>query len=107
MGFSNNDMTIFSKNNDDHFSQLRKTFKKCRRFGLSLNPKKSSFDMQEGNLLGHIVSKDGVRIDPKRLASIQEWETPRNKKEVQSFIRRVNVLRRFIPNMAKQKKNHY
>jgi hypothetical protein len=59
------DMTVFSKTDEDHIKHLRKTFVKCRKFGLSLNPKKSYFSMEEGKLLGHIVSKEGVKIDPK------------------------------------------
>jgi hypothetical protein len=50
------DLTIFSKSDEDHLVHLKQTFKKCRRFGLSLNPKKSHFVMQEGKLLCHIVS---------------------------------------------------
>jgi hypothetical protein len=34
---------------------LRKTFQKCRKFCISLNPKKSNFVMEEGNFLGHII----------------------------------------------------
>jgi hypothetical protein len=51
------DMAIFSMKNEYHIEHLRKTFGKCRKFGLSLNPKKSYFSMTEGKLLGHIVSK--------------------------------------------------
>jgi hypothetical protein len=61
------DMTVFSKTDEYHIKHLRQTFVKCRKFGLSLNPKKSYFSMTEGNLLGHIVLKEGVKIDPKRL----------------------------------------
>jgi hypothetical protein len=56
--------------------------KKCRRFGLSLNPKKSLFAMQEEKLLGHIVSTEGVRIDSRRVEVIQALSVPRSKKEV-------------------------
>ncbi len=58
------DMTVFSKGDKEHLDHLRQTFAKCRQYGLSLNPKKSFFAMEEGKLLGHIVSKEGVRIDP-------------------------------------------
>ena len=57
------DLTVFSKIDDDHFSHLKKIFKKCRRYGLYFNPKKLNFTLQEGKLLKNIVSKDGVRID--------------------------------------------
>jgi hypothetical protein len=56
--------------------------------------------MQEGKLLGHIISKEGIKIDPNRVEAILKIGTPRRKKEVQSFLGRVNFLRRFIPNLA-------
>jgi hypothetical protein len=58
------DLTVFSNSNAKHLVHLRQTFDKCRKFGLSLNPKKSHFSMLEGKLLGHIVSKDGIKVDP-------------------------------------------
>ena len=67
-------------------AHLMRVFKKCRRFGISLNPKKSNFAMKEGKLLGHIISAEGIRIDPKRVEAIQKVDLPRNKTKVQSFI---------------------
>ena len=60
------DITVFSKNDVEHIEHLRRTFEKCRTHGLSLNLKKYLFSLEEGKLLGHIVTKDGVKIDPKR-----------------------------------------
>jgi hypothetical protein len=60
------DITVFSRYDKKHCQHLRKVFSKCRRFGLSLNPKKSLFSMQEGKLLGNIVSTEGVGIDSSR-----------------------------------------
>ena len=51
-------------------------------------------------MLGHIILKDGINIDPERISAILKVEEPRRKKEVQSFIGQVNFLRRFIPNFA-------
>jgi hypothetical protein len=56
--------------------------------------------MQEGKILGHIVSRDGIRIDPKRIEEIDTISIPRNIKEIQSFLGRINFLRRFIPNFT-------
>jgi hypothetical protein len=61
------DITVFSRTYKEHHYHLKRVFLKCRRFGLSLNPKKSLFAMKEGKLLGHIVSAEGVRIDPSRV----------------------------------------
>jgi hypothetical protein len=76
------DLTVFSKSDEDHLTHLKQTFEKCHKFGLSLNPKKSHFSMQEGKLLGHIMSRYGIRIDPKRVESIDTINIPRNVKEI-------------------------
>jgi ribonuclease HI len=94
------DITVFSRSDKEHRCHLRKVFSKCRRFGLSLNPKKSLFAMMEGKLLGHIVSAEGVRIDPSRVEAIQTLSLPRSKKEVQAFLGKINFLRRFVSNFA-------
>jgi hypothetical protein len=57
------DIILFSQSDEEHCDHLRKVFLKCKKFGLSLNLKKSLFTMKEGKLLGHIVSVEGVRID--------------------------------------------
>eukprot|EP00253_Pinus_taeda_P003438 PITA_03438 len=94
------DLTVFSNSDEEHLYHLKLVFQKCRKYGISLNPKKSIFVMDEGKLLGHIISKDDIRIDPARVEAIQQIEQPRNKKEIQSFNRKLNFLRRFIPNLA-------
>eukprot|EP00253_Pinus_taeda_P026706 PITA_26706 len=72
----------------------------CRKYGISLNPKKSLFALEEGKLLGHIISKDGIRIDPERIQAILQIPYPRNIKELQAFLGKINFLTRFIPNLA-------
>ena len=54
--------------------------------------------MKEGNILGHRVSKEGVRIDPERVKPIENIGLPRKKKEVKYFLGKINFLRIFIPN---------
>ena len=80
---------------------MRKVFEKCRKYGLSLNPKKTLFGLQEVKLLGHIISEEGIKIDPKRIEGILQISHPRNIKELQYFIGKINFLRRFIPKLAK------
>jgi hypothetical protein len=94
------DITMFSQYDEEHHDHLKRVFLKCRKFGLSLNPKKSLFAMKEGKLLGHIVSAEGVRIDPSRVEAIQTLSLPRSKKKVQSFLGKINVLRRFVSNFV-------
>jgi len=95
------DLTPFSKSDQEHLKHLRQIFMTCRKYGISLNPKKSLFGLEEGKLLGHIISKDGIRIDPERIQAILQIPYPRNIKELQAFLGKINFLRRFIPNLAK------
>jgi hypothetical protein len=76
------DLIVFSNSDAKHLVHLKQTFERCRKFGLSLNPKKSHFTMQEGKLLGHIVSREGIKINPKRVEAIDKINIPRNKKEI-------------------------
>ena len=99
------DITVFSKSDKEHLIHLKQAFDKCRKYGLSLNPKKSLFAMEKGRLLGHIVTSQGICIDPERVETTQKVNIPRNKKEIQSFLGKVNFLRCFIPNFAEIVKN--
>jgi hypothetical protein len=94
------DIIVFSKSDMEQCCHLRKVFLKCRKFGLSLNPKKYIFAMKEGKLLGHIVSAEGVRIDPNRVEEIQTLSLSKSRKEVQSFLGKINFLRRFVSNFV-------
>eukprot|EP00253_Pinus_taeda_P004921 PITA_04921 len=94
------DLIDFSKSDQEHLDYLRQVFLICRKYGISLNPKKSLFNLEEGKLLGHIISKEGIRIDPDRIQAILQVPHPRNIKELQSFLAKINFLRRFIPNLA-------
>ena len=62
---------VLSHSDDDHLYHFVVVFEKWRDFWISLNPQKSLFAIEEGNILGHIISKDGIHIDPSNIESIQ------------------------------------
>ena len=94
------DITVYFSSHFDHLQHLKKVFLKCRRFGISVNPKKSQFSLEEGKLLGHIVSATSVQIDPERVRAIQTLSVLRSKKDIQFLLGKINFVRRFIPNFA-------
>ena len=79
------DFTTYSKKVEDHYGYLERIFIKALEYGVSLNPKKCDFGVTEGKLLGHIVSKDGVKIDPERVVAIDKIPKPKNVKGIQYF----------------------
>jgi hypothetical protein len=96
------DLIVGSKDRKDHLSHLRIVFERCRKYGISLNPKKFVFGIDEGKLLGHVASQGGVSIDPERVQSIKDVRPPINKKSLQSFLGKINFIRRFVLNFAER-----
>jgi hypothetical protein len=64
------DVIVYSKSDEEHLQHLKRVIEKCRKFGISLNPKKTIFGLEEGKLIGHIISKDGIKIDPNRIMAM-------------------------------------
>lgn len=64
------DLTVFSKDGISQINHLRQVFDRCREYRISLNLAKSVFGVTEGKLLGHIISKDGIKIDLERIEAI-------------------------------------
>lgn len=61
------DLTTYSKKDEDLSAHLEKMLLKALEYGISLNLKKCHFGVTEEKFLGHIVSKNGVKIDLKRV----------------------------------------
>ncbi len=91
------DVTIYSKKWADHLHHLRQVLERCRKYGISLNPKKSIFVAIEGKLLGFIISASGMTIEPERIESIEKIQMPSNKKKMQLFLGKINFVKRFVP----------
>jgi hypothetical protein len=94
------DVTVYSKNKDDHLAHLRSILLRCRKYDISLNPKKSIFALEQGKLLGFIVSSDGMIIDPERTQFIAKLPPPTSKQSMQSFLGQINFVRRFVPSFS-------
>jgi len=70
------DLIVFAKSDQQHLDHLRQVFLTCIKYGISLNPKKSLFGLKEGKMSGHIISKDGIKIDPDRIQAILQIPHP-------------------------------
>ena len=70
------DLLVFSKDLSTHISDLRQVFNRCCEYEISLNPKKCSFGVTKGKLLGHVISEVGISIDPDRVESILKLAPP-------------------------------
>ncbi|PIK34667.1 hypothetical protein BSL78_28506 [Apostichopus japonicus] len=67
---------------------------------MGLNPTKCQFRHNEVRYIGHILTADGVKPDPRKIEAINELESPTNKKGLQQFLGMINYVGKFIPNLA-------
>ena len=85
---------------EEHSFHLKHIFEHCRKYAISLNPKKCVFAVTEGKLLGHVISKKEISIDLERIKAIEQIPLPHNKKGMQYFMGTINYVRRFVPDFA-------
>ena len=90
------DIIVHSKTLEEHKEHLAQVFKELQKHKLFVNSKKSEFFLKEICYLGHIISKDGIKMDPDKLKIIQDWPQPLNLHELRSFIGMCSYYRRFI-----------
>jgi hypothetical protein len=91
------DVLIFSKSEAEHQAHVRLVLEVLKRETFFVCKAKSSFAQSEIKYLGHIVDKQGIRVDPKKvIEAVQTWPVPKNVHDVRSFQGLVNHFRKFI-----------
>ena len=90
------DILIYSKSAEEHEQHLRVILNKLRAHELYVKFSKCEFWLQEVAFLGHIITADGVKVDPKKVKAVSEWKQPTNVTEIRSFLGLGGYYRRFI-----------
>ncbi|RCN44983.1 hypothetical protein ANCCAN_09027 [Ancylostoma caninum] len=80
---------------------VRELFSRIRSFGIKLRIDKCVFAAKEVEYLGVLISKNGSRINPKRIESITKYPIPKTVSDVKSLLGAASYFRRYIPNFAK------
>ena len=94
------DIVVYGSNVKEHDERLGKVLATLSDRNLTLNPNKRNFGIEELNFMGHISSKDGIKITKERVKAIQDAKKPENVSEVRSFLGLVNFCGRYIKNLA-------
>jgi hypothetical protein len=96
------DILVYSKGSlEEHVEHVKKVLRKLKEYRMYLQPAKCEFHIKETTFLGFIISTEGVKMDPKKIAAVKEWTTPKTVKDVQSFLGFANYYRKFIKNYSK------
>ena len=104
---------IYSNSKKEHQTHVQKVIAALKKAGLQENINKCEFYVTKISYLGLIISIKGIRIDPKKVETVQNWEHLTYVRDVQAFIGFANFYCRFIrafsnvvhPMIANIKKN--
>ena len=90
------DILIYSKSLQAHEEHLKIVLQILKEKKLFAKLKKCDFWLDRISFLGHVISKDGISVDPKKVEAVVEWERPTKVSEVRSFLGMAGYYRRFV-----------
>jgi len=95
------DFSVYGGTFDLYLENLTKVLHRCEEVNLVLNSKKCHFMVQEGLVLGHVISARGIEVDKAKIEVIEWLPPPALVKGVQSFLGHAGFYRRFIKDFSK------
>jgi hypothetical protein len=95
------DILIYSKSEEEHAQHLRVILQRLRDHQLYAKFSKFAFWLKEVPFLGHIISTEGIAVDPSKIQEVLDWKSLRLVTEICSFLRLAGYYCRFIPNFSK------
>ena len=80
------DILVYSKNEEEHKEHLRLVLEKLREHQLYAKFSKCEFWLKEVGFLGHVISGEGIAVDPSKVQFVTEWLAPTSVGEIHSFL---------------------
>ena len=90
------DVLVFSRTTEEHKRHVRLVLQRLREHRLYANMKKCEFFQPKISFLGHVVSRDGIGMDPDKVQAIQQWPPLRTVGDVRSFLGLAGYYRKFV-----------
>jgi hypothetical protein len=92
------DILIYGKTWIDHLAHVDRFLHLLSQHQLFLIQSKCAFGASEVEYLGHLVGKDGIRVDPKKIEAMQDWPHPNTLKSLRGFLGLTGYYRKFVKN---------
>jgi len=80
------DILVYSENEQDHAEHLRVVLTRLREHQLYAKFSKCEFWLQKVPFLWHILSEEGIAVDPAKVQEVMDWKAPASVSEVRSFL---------------------
>ena len=90
------DILVYSKTEAEHEEHLRLVLGRLLEKRLYAKFSKCAFWLDSVAFLGHVVSKDGIKVDPTKIAAVRDWSRPTTPMEIRSFLGLAGYYRRFV-----------
>ena len=94
------DILVWGENMEQHDERLKRVLDRVKQDNLKLNFNKCQLRKEGISYVGHMISKDGLKVDPEKLRAIKEMDRPQNKKELETFLGCITYLQKFLPHMS-------
>jgi hypothetical protein len=95
------DILIYSKSWEDHLQHVDKVLQLLKEQQLYAKPSKCFFGVKEVEYLGHIVSHEGVKVDPNKIKAMMDWPIPKTLKNLRGFLGLTGYYRKFVRNYGR------
>jgi hypothetical protein len=95
------DILVYSKSVEEHKQHLRVMLRKLRAHKLYAKFSKCEFWLEKISFLGHILTAEGVAVDPGKVETVSNWQQPTNVCEIRSFLGLAGYYWRFIEGFSK------
>lgn len=95
------DILIYSATFEEHQRLIREVLTRLESHNIKLKPEKARMFAPEVEYLGHIISNDGIRANPKKTECVRDFPVPQNVTQVQSFLGLASYYRRFVPSFSR------
>ncbi|KAL6418934.1 hypothetical protein ACFW04_011685 [Cataglyphis niger] len=95
------DIVIYATSLEEHARKYNALIERLRKANLKLQPDKCEFLKTEVTYLGHVIGRDGVKPDPKKLEAVRQFPRPKTPRNIKQFLGLAGYYRRFIPNFSK------
>eukprot|EP00253_Pinus_taeda_P016078 PITA_16078 len=95
------DILVYSRTVEEHQEHLRKVLQTLREHQLYAKFSKCDFFKEEIQYLGHVISKEGIAVDPEKIKAIMDWPVPKDVADIRSFMGLAGYYRIFVEGFSK------